>query len=209
MNFSAVILAGGQSRRMGQDKARLEVDGQPLLARALAKLREMGAQQTFISGRADRDDAALGCPVLLDREPGLGPLGGIERALQTATSPLVLVLAVDLPHVTISFLQKLMCGCDLLTGAVPQLNGALEPLVAIYPQRCHVIASDLLTKGRRAARDFAEACLRERVVRTLLVDAADARCFENWNTLADAGSDCAPLPARCSSTPCALRLVCC
>jgi molybdopterin-guanine dinucleotide biosynthesis protein A len=240
MNFSAVILAGGRSRRMGRDKAWLEVDGQPLLARALAVLREAGPREVFISSRADRGDAALGCPVLLDREPDLGPLGGIERALQAAASPLVLVLAVDLPYMTGGFLRKLLAGIscttretpsdrsrrrkeadafsiapipppyvggyetceicgpdarDALIGVVPELNGELEPLVAVYPRRCHRIASDLLADGRRAARDFAEACLRERAVRTLPVEPADARYFENWNTLADAVKAVAPAVA--------------
>ena len=69
MNFSAVILAGGQSRRMGQDKAWLEVGGQPLITRALTVLRAAGIQEIFVSGRAGVDYSALRCPVLLDLHP--------------------------------------------------------------------------------------------------------------------------------------------
>src|SRR5580765_4688037 len=98
MNLSAVILAGGESRRMGKDKGWLEVDGQPLLARALSTLRDSGINEILISGRAGIDYSSLHYPVLLDLEPGCGPLSGIERALEAARAPLLLVLAVDLPN---------------------------------------------------------------------------------------------------------------
>src|SRR5262245_36649817 len=139
MNFSAVILAGGRSRRMGRDKAWLEVEGQPLLVRQVRIVRALNPAEIFISGRAGENYSALNCPVLLDREPGFGPLGGIERALQTAGSPLVLVLAVDLPYMTTDFLRKLCGECEGDIGAVPQLNGQFEPLAAIYPKRCHAL----------------------------------------------------------------------
>jgi molybdopterin-guanine dinucleotide biosynthesis protein A len=198
--LSAVILAGGQSRRMGFDKAGLELDGQSLLARAVARLREMGVREIFISGRADRDDAAMGCPVLLDRQPGLGPVAGIERALQAATLPLVLVLAVDLPYITAAFLHKLAGCCDSLTGVVPEWNGELEPLVAVYPKSCQGIASAFLADGRRAAREFAEVCLREHAVRVLPADPDEVRCFANWNAPADAR------PTRVPVDPASMRL---
>jgi molybdopterin-guanine dinucleotide biosynthesis protein A len=185
MNLSAVILAGGESRRMGQDKAWLEMGGQPLIRRALSTVRDSGIQEILISGRAGTDYSTLRCPVLFDPEPGCGPLGGIERALAEATAPLLLVLALDLPGITSAFLRKLAAHCDPLTGAVPKLRGELEPLAAIYPKRCHFIVRDCLLGFRHAARDFAEACQREHAVRTLAVSRTDARCFGNWNTPAD------------------------
>ena len=100
MTFSAVILAGGESRRMGRDKAWVEVGGESLIARALVLVRELGLPEVFISGRAGTDYSSMRYPVLFDLEPGCGPLGGIERALQAANSPLLLVLAVDLPGMT-------------------------------------------------------------------------------------------------------------
>jgi molybdenum cofactor guanylyltransferase len=185
MNLSAVILAGGESRRMGQDKAWLEVGGQSLLARAVSTVRDSGIEEILISGRAGTDYSALRCPVLFDLEPGCGPLSGIERAFDAAGAPLLLVLAVDLPNMTAAFLRKLAGRCDLLTGAVPKLRGQLEPLAAIYPKRCRFIALDCLLKCRRAARDFSDACLREHAIRTFPVRRPDIGCFENWNTPSD------------------------
>jgi len=185
MNLSAVILAGGESRRMGHDKAWLEVGGQSLLARAVSAVRGSGIEEILISGRAGADYSALRCPVLLDRELGCGPLSGIERALEAARAPLLLALAVDLPNMTSAFLRQLAERCDPLTGVVPKLKGQLEPLAAIYPKRCRSIALDCLVNGQRAARDFADACLREHAVRTFAVPPADRRCFENWNRPTD------------------------
>ena len=185
MNVSAVILAGGESRRMGQDKAWVEAGGQSLLARAFSTIRDSGIEEISISGRPGTDYSELHCPVLLDREPGCGPVAGIERALEETSAPLLLVLAVDLPNMTTTLLRRLAAHCDALTGAVPKLKGQLEPLAAIYPRRCRFIALDCLLKRRLAARDFAEACLRERAVKTLAVSGVDVACFDNWNTPAD------------------------
>jgi molybdopterin-guanine dinucleotide biosynthesis protein A len=173
---------------MGLDKAWIELDGQPLIARSLALLRSLGLRDVFISGRPEADYARLQCPVLLDSEPGLGPVAGIERALDVAQAPLLLVLAVDLPNVTADFLRRLSQSCpDPSTGLVPILHGQTEPLAAIYPRRCRSIAVNLLATGRRSARGFAEACLAADAVRPWPVAAADAGCFDNWNTPDDTG----------------------
>jgi molybdenum cofactor guanylyltransferase len=185
-DLSAIILAGGTSSRMGRDKAWIEFEGKPLIRLAVDKLRHQGLSELFISGRVGVDYSALECPVIFDLEPGLGPMGGIERGLHECASPLLLVLAVDLPHLTTGLLEELAAHCDHWTGIVPKVNGELEPLVAIYPKRCHAFAAQALAGMRRAARAFAGACLRERAVRAYTVSPASAHCFTNWNTPADA-----------------------
>lgn len=187
MKLSAIILAGGQSQRMGRDKAWVEYDGCPLIRLALDKIRQLGVTEVFISGRAEGDYSALGCPVLLDPQPGLGPLGGIERGLHHCASPLLLVLAVDLPHMTSGFLRTLVSRCSAAIGVVPQLRDQLEPLAAVYPKRCHGFAFQRILHGSRAAHDFASDCLREQAVKRWQVPASDAPCFENWNRPEDMG----------------------
>jgi len=185
MKLSAVILAGGESCRMGCDKAWLEQDGVPLICRAIATVQEAGVEEVFISGREEVDYTAFHLPVLHDLKPGFGPLGGIERGLHAATSPLLLVLAVDLAQMSPAFLKLLADRCDDLTGVVPELHGQLEPLAAIYARRCHAIALDFLARSRRAARDFAEACHRQQAMRVFPVPAAFAGCLANWNEPSD------------------------
>lgn len=198
MKLSAVILAGGESRRMGRDKAWLEKDGVPLIVRAVATVRGAGVEEVFISGRPGMDYSVLGLPVLYDRQAGLGPLGGIERGLHESKSPLLLVLAVDLAQMTPDCLKALAGRCDDLTGAVPRLKGRLEPLAAIYPRRCHAIASSLLLQSHLAAREFAEACHRECAVTFVPVPFASgsATCFANWNSPSDLSLAAAKLGFR-------------
>jgi len=185
MNLSAIILAGGESKRMGQDKASVQFKGYSLLSLAVEKVRQLGIKEIFISGRAGTEYSTLNCQVLFDLDPGCGPLGGIERGLHASSSTLLLVLAVDLPHMKTAFLKKLIAQCDASTGVLPKLDGWFEPLAAIYPKWCHSIASDFLARSRRAAHEFAEACLEQSAVRIMQVTRADAGCFTNWNTPAD------------------------
>ena len=182
MNFSAVLLAGGESRRMGRDKAWIEVRGQPLLLRAVATVRRAGAGEVFVSGRRGGDYTPVDCPVLFDAKPGRGPLSGIERALRVMRSPLLLVLAVDLPNMTATFLRQLISGCNVARGVVPEWRGELEPLAAIYPKRCHALVLDALREDRLAARDFAKTCVRAGLVRAFAIAAADRVRFANWNS---------------------------
>jgi molybdopterin-guanine dinucleotide biosynthesis protein A len=188
MDLSAIILAGGESKRMGQDKAAMQFNGDSLLARAIKKVRQLGIKEIFISGRIGMEYSTFDYPVLFDLNPGHGPLGGIERGLHASSCALMLVLAVDLPHMDTAFLRQLILQCDAATGIVPNFDGRLEPLAAIYPKRCHAIASDLMARSRLAAREFAEKCLAESAIRTMPVAPSDARCFANWNTPADVTS---------------------
>jgi molybdopterin-guanine dinucleotide biosynthesis protein A len=182
VNVSAVILAGGQSRRMGRDKAWIHYAGEPLVKLAVDNVRRIGIAEVFISGRPDVDYSALDCPLLLDLQPGIGPLSGIERGLHHCTQPLLLVLAVDMPRMTSACLQKLVARCGRHTGVVPQWQSKFEPLVAIYPKRCHGFAFHRILRGSRAAHDFVADCLQERAVRRWRLSAAAARSFANWNS---------------------------
>ena len=185
MNIGAVILAGGESTRMGCDKAWLAIDGQPLITRTFRTIQDAGISEIYISGRPGTDYSSLRCPVLLDRESGSGPLSGIDRALEEAQMPLLLVLAVDLPRMTTELIRCLAAECAPLTGVIPKVQGQLEPLVAIYPKRCRYLARECLLRCRLAARDFADACLRERAVKVFSVPKQHVGCFDNCNTPAD------------------------
>ncbi len=185
MNFSAVILAGGRSSRMGRDKAWLEIGGQTLLARQIGVMREIGAAEIFISGRTDVDYSAFGGRVLQDKFPDAGPLAGIERALGAAKFPLLLALAVDLPEMTAEFLRALAADCSGTSGAIPRANGNIEPLAAFYPKAPHSLAESQLHAGNNAAATFAEHCVQTGLARFVELDHAEAVYFTNWNSPAD------------------------
>jgi molybdopterin-guanine dinucleotide biosynthesis protein A len=97
--LAAYILAGGRSRRFGEDKAEVEIDGKPQLVRLTDDLHRLGCSVSVVTSRPEAY-RQLGLRTLVDRRPGLGPLAGLERALEDAEPrawpvPWVLVLACD------------------------------------------------------------------------------------------------------------------
>jgi molybdopterin-guanine dinucleotide biosynthesis protein A len=185
MNFSAVILAGGKSSRMGRDKAFLEISGQTLLARQIQTVRAAGATEIFISGRANADYSAFGCLVLKDNFPDAGPLAGIEAALAAATHPLLLVLAVDMPRVNVEFLRRLAADCLADCGIIPKSQNGIEPLAAFYPKSAQSLAETLLRADDNGAANFAKQCVQSGLARFVDLSANDAQHFTNWNSSAD------------------------
>jgi molybdopterin-guanine dinucleotide biosynthesis protein A len=192
MNFSAVILAGGQSSRMGRDKAALELAGETLLARQIKLVQAAGAAEIFISGRVGRDDTKFGCPVLIDNFPQAGPLAGIESALQKCRNPLLLVLAVDMPQMQVAVLEELLKQSGGRNGIIPRLAGRAEPLAALYPSIAALLATELLRSvpasaagGSPGVGFFAARCVQEGWARYCDLPADVAACFKSWNAPQD------------------------
>lgn len=180
MRFSAVLLAGGKSTRMGRDKALLEIDGEPLWRRQLATLRRLSPEHLMISG-PPRD----GCEVVEDAIEGAGPLAGVAAALEKCTSPLLVVLAVDLPGMTTDFLQVLLTLCRDGKGVVPRGSEFFEPLAAVYPVACVRLATAALHSADFSMQSFVHAAMEQEllVLRTILK--SEMSLFGNLNTPAD------------------------
>jgi molybdopterin-guanine dinucleotide biosynthesis protein A len=96
VSWTGAVLTGGASRRMGRDKALVEVDGQAMASRVVGALRAAGASEAFTVGGDLAALRRLGLDARPDRWPGAGPLGGIVTALHEATCPIAVVLACDL-----------------------------------------------------------------------------------------------------------------
>jgi molybdopterin-guanine dinucleotide biosynthesis protein A len=185
MNHSAVILAGGRSSRMGKDKAWMEIGGRTLLERQIEIAHETGAAEVFISGRPDVDYSNFAYQVLHDNFPDAGPLAGIEQALATAKSPRVLVLAVDLPEISASLLHTLAVSNQKQLGAIPRVNGKIEPLAAFYPKEAQPLATELLRSKENSVINFAARCVREGIAAFCDLPANQASYFTNWNSPSD------------------------
>jgi molybdenum cofactor guanylyltransferase len=133
MTFSALLLAGGESRRMGRDKATMEFRGRPLWERQLELLRALAPEKTFVSARTKPawlpDDVEL----LLDDPPSRGPLSGLVKALAAIETTHLIVLAVDMPFLTASELGRLLEMATEGRGVAPIFRERVEPLAAVYP----------------------------------------------------------------------------
>ncbi len=184
VQFSAVLLAGGKSSRMGRDKAALVVDGRPLWRRQLATLEATGAAEIFVSGKPDW--AHEGIVSVPDAVENSGPLAGIAASLRHCASPFLLALAVDMPSMTAAFLQSLVTlAAKTRTGIVPVLNGRFEPLAAIYPKDALQIAEGRLLAGNRKLEDFIAGLERSGLMTRHIVAETDAALFANWNEPGD------------------------
>lgn len=135
---------------MGSDKARLEFGGATLLERALAALRPVCDEVLLAAGATPRY-AELGVRIVLDRGPDLGPLAGLEAALEAAGFERVVVLAVDMPCVPSGLLASMLEraereDCDALLLASEE---GVEPLCGVYHTRVAAAARAALDDGER------------------------------------------------------------
>lgn len=144
---SVFVLAGGKSRRMGTDKAFVELAGRTLLERALELAGEV-TPEVCIVGSAEKF-ARFG-RVVEDEFPDHGPLGGIHAALRASTNDLNLILAVDLPLMEIRFLKYLVeeAAASKAVVTVPRSGGEWQPLCAVYRKEFATVAESALREGR-------------------------------------------------------------
>src|SRR5438876_12398400 len=109
MNISAVLLAGGKSRRMGKDKATILFRGKPLWQIQLELLRKLEPEEIFVSTRTDPIWRPADVQFLADDPPSRGPLSGLAASLARMRSAHLLALAIDMPFMTESYVRYL---CD-------------------------------------------------------------------------------------------------
>jgi molybdopterin-guanine dinucleotide biosynthesis protein A len=126
------LLAGGRGRRLGGDKAIVDLDGRPLLSYPLAALREALPEVAVVAKRqTELPPLPAGVAVWIEPDEPSHPLAGIVHALRMARGRRVLVCPVDLPLVTASHLRRL---ADSGSGGsvVARAGGRLQPLLAVY-----------------------------------------------------------------------------
>ena len=185
----AAVLAGGASSRMGLDKALLEVDGQAAVNRTGDLLAALFPAIVVITA-SSAVRSACKFPCIPDQHAGLGPLAGIEAALNHFQAP-VFVVACDMPCLDPGLIAGLIARWQSgpqLTALAPRHAGGWEPLHAIYSPRLLPRISALL---RSATETGNRLCGLNRLLSEWGAgefDEADIRrhspglqAFENWN----------------------------
>lgn len=188
-DLTAFILAGGNSTRMGTDKAFVMLEGRSLLARALDVCRTITGEVRIVG---DREKFAPFADVVEDVFPGCGPLAGIHAALRASGTDLNLVLAVDLPFVSPALLHFLM-GQAREGGAIvtlPRAGKGWQPLCAVYRRAFADAAETALRAGRYKVDTLFDSALTRAIGEEELRSAGfSPEVFRNLNTpeeLADA-----------------------
>jgi molybdopterin-guanine dinucleotide biosynthesis protein A len=185
-DVSAAILAGGRSRRMGRDKALVEIGGRTMLARVLERLSPL-FERIMIIGPEGPPLEDFGVPVYPDLRPGKGSLGGIHTALHYSPTERVFCSACDLPFINtdvVSHIISLAGGdCD---AVVPRVNGELEPLCALYSTKISGAIEQNLDSGVRRIKTTLSS-QRVRIVEGQELALMDPKLltFFNINTPAD------------------------
>jgi molybdopterin-guanine dinucleotide biosynthesis protein A len=151
--LTLAIQAGGESRRMGSDKALLPFLGQPLILRLLHRLAWI-ADEVLVTSNQPESYRFLGLTPIPDLLPGLGALGGLYTALSAATKPYAAVVACDMPFASPEiFLAELALLRE--TGAdavIPRSEAGTEPFHAVYRcEACLPYVREAIEGGKRRA----------------------------------------------------------
>ena len=189
-DLSAFILAGGKSTRMGTDKAFVLLEGRTLLARMLDLARQMtsnvhivGDPAKLAPGIGDLTNAMV--TTIEDIFPGCGPLGGIHAALRSSLTDLNVVLAVDVPFVSLALLSYLISRAKNSDANVTlaRAAGGFQPLCAVYRRSLAEAAEDALRAGHYKI-DALFAQTSTQVIEEAELEAAgfSPRIFRNVNT---------------------------
>ncbi len=184
--ISVMVLAGGQSRRMGTNKALLELpSGETLIERVLAALRPLADDLLIVSNTPELY-AHLDVRQASDEFVGAGPLAGLHAGLQAARHDWTFAVACDMPlvdHRLVRFMAVLTEGHDAI---VPWVDGELEPLHALYSKRClPAIVSHLEADHRRMISFLGDIRLRRVEASEIALFDPEGRSFFNANTPED------------------------
>ncbi len=178
-----LVLAGGQSKRMGHDKALIRVKGETQLSRAV-RLSEAFVDRVFVSTRADQQDESERGKFeqIVDRYEDIGPIAGILSALEEHSGVGWLVLACDLPNIdeaTIRFLLDNKSGDQPFSAFKSSSDGLPEPLCAFYAAGSEAIIKAFIDDG--------VVCPRKMLIRsdTCLLDQPNPAALDNINTPED------------------------
>ena len=151
--LTIAIQAGGQSRRMGTDKARIQLAGKPLIEHVLGRVEGL-ADEILITSNHPEGLTYLGIPLVRDPIPGAGALAGLHTALNAAQGDRVLVLACDMPFVNRQLIEYMIGLAPSADVVVPQYAGYFEPMHAIYSEECLPAIESSLSDGQTRVVSF-------------------------------------------------------
>jgi molybdopterin-guanine dinucleotide biosynthesis protein A len=185
MKISAVLVAGGESRRMGRDKATVLVRAKPLWQIQLELLRKLEPTEIFVSARTDPVWRPADVQFVADDPPSRGPLSGVAASLKQMRAQHLLALAIDMPFMTEEFLTYLCNQIEPCQGVIAKIDGRFEPLSAIYPREALPNVQSALSGEDFSLQTLVSRLATEGKLRVLSVTSQERNLFLNVNELAD------------------------
>jgi molybdopterin-guanine dinucleotide biosynthesis protein A len=182
---TAVILAGGQSSRMGSNKALLPYRGGRFIESIHRQLAGLFAELLLVTNTPEQY-AFLGCRMVPDLHPGLGALAGLHAGLYHSRTPHIFAVACDMPCLNDTLIRALLARRQQADVVIPESADGLEPLHAVYARDCLAPMEAALASGKRRVVSFfprvrVHTFTRDHVA---TID-PDFSSFSNINTPAD------------------------
>ena len=198
MDLSCIVLAGGKSKRLGRNKLAETIGDKNLLARAISNLSCFNTEIIVVAAQDSVIPELPDYPALKlvqDIYPGKGALGGIYTGLVASGSNYNLVVACDMPFLSIDLLRYMVGQLGSYDVVIPRVNnGVLEPLHAVYSRRCIDHIELLIRQDRLSILDLFPL-VNVKYIQKEEIDNIDPEhlSFFNINTEADliAGKDIA------------------
>jgi len=185
MMLTGMLLAGGRSRRMGRDKATMTIEGEPLWQRQLRLLRELSPEVPWVSARTNPPWCPSNVGLVLDEPPSRGPLSGLAAGLRRLRTSHLLVLAIDLPRVSVEHLRRLWGVAGPGMGVIPLSDGRFEPLCAIYPAEAAPLAQEALESSDASLQHLARILLNRSRAQEYLLTQDERSLYLNLNMPSD------------------------
>jgi molybdenum cofactor guanylyltransferase len=195
IEVTAVLLAGGKSRRMGEDKRYLVVGEQTLLERGLSVLRSMFHEVLVVIAQ-DSAPLDIDARVVRDLVPDCGSLGGIYTGLTQATSPYIFAVACDMPFLNQAVITQFTNRRDTADIVMARLATRLHPMHALYGKGCLPTMEQMIVARQLKIQELvSHALLRVQYVTEADLLSIDPswRSFHNVNTPEDFEAACSLL----------------
>jgi molybdopterin-guanine dinucleotide biosynthesis protein A len=179
MEATLLVLAGGQSRRMGRPKAWLEVANTVLLRYVVERLAPAFSEVMVSFAEPEQMEQHLPYRVVFDRKRSAGPLGGLEAGLEAARHEVLFAVGCDMPYVTLNLAELAVAAARSCDAAIPRHDGLYEPVCGAYRKTALPAIVGALNAGNFVAHDVAE------YLDVTWLEGLDPDQFESLNTPAD------------------------
>lgn len=187
-SLNGIVMAGGSSRRMGTNKALIEILGVPMLITQILKLYDLFDSQdrfeVLVSvRRAGQLDLPAHARYVEDLRPDEGPLMGLYTCLQECATGHAVVLGVDMPRMDAPTLRQLIDLCEPGVGVVPVYRGSafFEPLAAVYPVEILPLMGRSIDAGERSLQQLIPLWIEQGLLKQFEIPREDVIRYMNVN----------------------------
>ena len=179
MEATLLVLAGGDSRRMGRPKPWIEVGETVLLRYVVERLAPAFSEVVVSFGEPEQMEQLVPYRVVFDRKRAAGPLAGLEAGLLAARHEVLFAVACDMPYVTTLVAEVAVAAARSCDAAIPRHDGLFEPVCGAYRKTALPTIVGALDAGKHVAHDVVES------MDVTWLEGLDPAQFESLNTPAD------------------------